>query len=81
MEKANPQKRWSEVKYQVTDKGEGFVWQYDLHLEAGLGGRCYLFDADEVPGTDSLGNPLCPKPLEPWEIPVELVGSKPKVMV
>ena len=23
---------------------------------------------------DSLGNPLCPKPLEPSEIPVELVG-------
>ena len=80
MEKANPQQRWSGVKYQVTKIGEGFVWQYGLHLEAGLGGHCYLFDADEVPGTDDVGIPPCPKPLETWEIPVELVGRKPKVM-
>ena len=66
------------MKYQVTDKGEGFVWQYDLHLEAGLGSHCYLFDADEVTGADDVGTPLCPKPLESWETPVELVGRKPK---
>ena len=76
VEKANPQQRWRGVKYQVTEKGEDFVWQYGLHLEAGLGGHCYLFDADELPGIDDVGTPLCPKPLETWEIPVELVGRK-----
>ena len=80
VEKVNPQQRWSGVKYRGLEKGLGMLWNINLHMDGNPGGHAYLCTW-ENPTEDSLGNPLCPRPLELWEIPSELVGRKSKVMV
>ena len=44
-------------------------------MDGNPGGHAYLCSWGNPP-EDSLGIPMCPKPLEPWEIPPELVGRK-----
>ena len=44
-------------------------------MDGNPGGHAYLCTLENPP-EDSLGDPLCPRPLETWEIPPELVGRK-----
>ena len=75
LEKVNPQQRWSGVKYRGLEKGLDILWEVNLHIDGDPGGHAYLCSWDS-PSEDSLGIRMCPKPLEPWEIPHELEGNK-----
>ena len=75
LEKVNPQQRWSGVKYRGLEKGLDILWDVNLHMDGNPGGHAYLCSWGNPP-EDSLGIPMCPKPLESWEIPHELEGNK-----
>ena len=75
VEKANPHQRWSGVKYRGLEKGLGMLLDINLHMDGNPVGHAYLCSW-ENPSEDSLGYPLCPRSLESWEIPPELVGRK-----
>ena len=75
LEKVNPHQRWSGVKYRGLEKGLDILWDVNLHMDGNPGGHAYLCSWDDPP-EDSPGIPMCPKPLESWEIPHELEGNK-----
>ena len=74
VEKVNPQQRWNGVKYRGIGKGLDILQDVNLHTDGNPGDHAYLCGSEEPP-EDSLGNPFCPKPLEPLEIPDELEGN------
>ena len=75
LEKVNPQQIWSGVKYRGLEKGLDILWEVNFHIDGDPGGHAYLCSWDS-PSEDSLGIRMCPKPLEPREIPHELEGNK-----
>jgi hypothetical protein len=63
------------VKYRGLEKGLDILWEVNFHIDGDPGGHAYLCSWNS-PSEGSLGMRMCPKPLEPREIPHELEGNK-----